>query len=203
MNWKNILLPISLGIALAAAGCTSEYGKVEQGRAIAFDKEKQEVTVIHDSAMDPQHPVYDVFPAAVFKLPTDPKEIGPLPNVGQRLQIDAKNNKIVIYDLQEDKIVDVPIVISDLQQPISKDHPLVYDAAAQKQKKFPQIDAAKKTITVYSSRQKLLCTFTAPDQYFAYPESTWVAGDEVRIYYKVDGQALRFMNITQTNIYKR
>ena len=34
---------------------------------------------------------------------------------------------------------------------------------------------------------------------------TWEAGDEVRIYYKPNAkhQALRFMNITQTNIFKK
>lgn len=97
----------------------------------------------------------------------------------------------------------MPITIVDLQQPVDKDHPLVYDKAAKKAKKFPVIDQEKRTITVYSGRQKMLCTFSVPDNYFAYPESTWDAGDEVRIYFKTAGQALRFMNVSKTDIFKK
>jgi len=35
------------------------------------------------------------------------------------------------------------------------------------------------------------------------PENTWDAGDEVRIYYKEAGKALRFMNISKTDIFKK
>jgi hypothetical protein len=70
-------------------------------------------------------------------------------------------------------------------------------------KKFPVVDREKKAVTVYSSRQKMLCTFTVPDKYIEYPESTWEAGDEVRLTYRTPGQALRFMNITKTDIYKK
>ena len=42
-----------------------------------------------------------------------------------------------------------------------------------------------------------------PEEYFAMPDSTWDAGDEARVYYKEEGKALRFMNITKTNIFKK
>ena len=76
MNIKHILLTAAaLAMALTLAGCDKDkYGKVEQGRVIAFDKEKKEVTVIHDSAMDTLHPVYDVLPpAADHLMPPDGK----------------------------------------------------------------------------------------------------------------------------------
>ncbi len=56
-------------------------------------------------------------------------------------------------------------------------------------KKFPQVDKAKKAITIYSGRQKLLTTFSVPDEYLSLPDNTWEAGDEVRIYYKEPGKA--------------
>ncbi len=204
MNIKQIL-PIAAAVAMAfgLAGCKENYGKVEQGRVIAFDKDKKEVTLIHDSAMDPQKPVYDVLPPSVFQLPTDPKETGPEPKAGQRMKLDTEKKVIVIFDNTTKKFATVPITIVDLQQPIDKDHPLVYDKAEKKAKKFPAIDKEKKTITVYSGRQKMLCTFSVPDNYFAYPESTWDAGDEVRIYYKTAGQAIRFMNVSKTDIFKK
>jgi hypothetical protein len=49
----------------------------------------------------------------------------------------------------------------------------------------------------------MLCTFSVPDNYFSYPASTWDAGDEVRLTYKTPGQALRFMNVSKTDIYKK
>mgnify|MGYP000993612213 CR=1 FL=1 len=204
MNVKQILLTMAAAaMAMTLTACKEDFGKVEQGRVIAFDKDKKEVTLIHDSAMDPQKPVYDVLPPSVFKLPTDPKETGPEPKAGQRLKLDTDKKIIVIFDTNTQKIVEVPITIVDLQQPVDKEHPLVYDKAEKKAKKFPAVDKEKKTITIYSGRQKMLCTFSVPDQYFGYPDSTWDAGDEVRLYYKTAGQSLRFMNISKTDIFKK
>jgi hypothetical protein len=204
MNVKHILLTMAAAaMAMTLTACKEDYGKVEQGRVIAFDKDKKEVTLIHDSAMDPQKPVYDVLPPSVFKLPTDPAETGPEPKAGQRMKLDTDKKIIVIFDTKTQKLVDVPITIVDLQQPIDKEHPLVYDKAEKKAKKFPVVDKEKKTITVYSGRQKMLCTFSVPEQYFSYPDSTWDAGDEVRLYYKTAGQSLRFMNVSKTDIFKK
>jgi hypothetical protein len=65
------------------------------------------------------------------------------------------------------------------------------------------VDQDKKTITIYSGRQKMLTTFSVPAEYFGFPEYTWDAGDEVRIYWKEKGKAIRFMNITRTDIFKK
>ena len=204
MNIKHILLAAAATtMAMTLVGCKGDFSKVEQGRCIAFNKDTKEVTLIHDSAMDPQKPVYDVLPPSVFKLPVDPKETGPEPKAGQRMKLDTDKKKIVIFDTATQKLVDIAITIVDLQQPIDKEHPLVYDKAEKKAKKFPAIDKEKKTITVYSGRQKMLCTFSVPDQYFSYPASTWDAGDEVRLTYKTAGQSLRFMNVSKTDIFKK
>ncbi|MDO5674630.1 MAG: DUF4881 domain-containing protein [bacterium] len=208
MNIKPILLiAASACFVLGIAGCdTSKYGQVEQGRVVAFDAEKRVVTVVHDSAIDPIHPVYDTMPAVQFTLPTDPAEVGPLPKAGQRLKLDIEKKQIELYDIPKANLVYLDIEIVDLQQKIDRTHPLVYDATAKAAKPFPIIDSEKKTVTVYSSRQKVLCTFVIPEGYAdrnVYPLSTWDAGDEVRIYFKTEGQALRFMNISKTDIYKR
>ncbi len=204
MNIKPILLIAAAGLMLGITGCdTSKYGKVEQGRVVDFDAEKKVVTVVHDSAMDPAHPVYDVMPAAVFNLPSDPAEVGPLPKAGQRLKLDVDKKEIEIYDAPNQKLAYIPINIVDVQEKIDRTHPLVYDDKEKHAKPFPVIDSEKKTVTVYSGRQKLLCTFEIPAGYEAYPPSTWDTGDEVRIYFKTEGQALRFMNISKTDIYKK
>ena len=205
MNIKNILLAVAAtSMALSLVGCQGEsFSKVEQGRTIAFNKDTKEVTLIHDSANDSQKPVYDTLPPSVFKLPVDPKETGPEPKAGQRMKLDTDKKIILIFDTTTQKLVTIPITIVDLQQPIDKEHPLVYDKVEKKAKKFPAIDKEKKTITIYSGRQKMLCTFSVPDNYFSYPASTWDAGDEVRLTYKTPGQALRFMNVTRTDIFKK
>jgi hypothetical protein len=130
-------------------------------------------------------------------------EMGPEPKPGQRIKLDTGKKIIAIFDTKTQKIVDVPITIVDLQQPIEKEHPLVFDKAAKKAKKFPVVDKDKKTVTVYSGRQKMLCTFSVPDEYIGYPESTWDAGDEARLTFRTPGVALRFMNITKTDIFKK
>ena len=91
----------------------------------------------------------------------------------------------------------MPIEIVDVQKSIGGDHPLVAG------KEFPVVDKEKRQVTIYSPRQKMLSTFTVPEEYIDWPEYTWEAGDEVRIYWKEKGVSLRFMNITKTDIFKR
>ncbi len=91
----------------------------------------------------------------------------------------------------------ITYTLIDQKENVAKDSPLVAG------KKFPLVDKEKKAITVYSGRQKLLVTFSVPEEYLALPDNTWEAGDEVRIYYKEPGKAARFMNITKTDIFKK
>lgn len=74
MNMKPVLLIAAAALMLGVAGCdTSKYGQVEQGKVIAFDKDAQIVTVVHDTNIDPSNPKYDKMPPVVFKLPANPK----------------------------------------------------------------------------------------------------------------------------------
>jgi len=49
----------------------------------------------------------------------------------------------------------------------------------------------------------MLVTISVPAEYFSLPDYTWDSGDEVRIYFKEQGKALRFMNISKTDIFKK
>ena len=82
---------------------------------------------------------------------------------------------------------------------IKRTHPKVHG------KTFPIIDKDKMSVTEYSARLQALVTFTIPADKIDLPPATWEAGDEVRMYYKENAkhQALRFMNITRTNIFKK
>ena len=191
------MMPIMINL-----GC-GELGKVDQGRVVQFDKTKGTVTLIRDIKADSQHPDYSQLPPITYTLPADPQETGPEPKAGLRMKLDVKNNQIVIFDPAAQKFKTILYTLVDQKENIAKDNPLVFDKANDKSKKFPIIDREKKTITIYSKRQQTLITFSLPEEYFALPEYTWDSGDEVRIYYKEEGKARRFMNITKTDIFKK
>jgi hypothetical protein len=177
-------------------GCVEE-GKVDQGRVVAFDKDKNLVTIIRDKKIDSLNPDYSYLPPLTYALPADSEETGPLPKAGGRMKLDAEKNQIVIFDLNAKNFKTIDF------KPVEKKTGVGRDDALVKDKKFPVVDKQNKTVTIYSSRQKIFETISLPDEYFGLPDSSWDAGDEVRIYYKQDGKALRFMNITQTDIFKK
>ncbi|HYA01518.1 MAG TPA: DUF4881 domain-containing protein [Syntrophobacteria bacterium] len=197
--WLNLLVVLPL---LFLFGCT-DFGKVDQGRVVKYDKEKQLVTIIRDVKHDPANPNYSYLPPLTYSLPAKPAEMGPEPKAGGRMKIDKEKKQIIIFDpgAQNFKTIDIQIV--DAKENVERQDPLVYDAAEKKAKKLPAVDKEKKTVTLYSGRQKLFIVFSVPEEYFAMPDSTWDAGDEARIYYKEEGKALRFMNISKTDIFRR
>jgi len=181
--------------AILLLGC-GDTGKVDQGRVVAFDKAKWTVTIIRDKG-EPGKPDYSVLPPVTYSLPKNPSEMGPEPKAGMRMSLDTAKKVITIFDPSTQGFKKIDYTLIDQKENVEKTDPLVAD------KKFPVIDQAKKAITVYSGRQKILTTFTPPEEYFALPANTWDAGDEVRIYYKEPGQARRFMNVTKTDIFKK
>jgi hypothetical protein len=189
LSWLTLfaILPLIL-----VWGC-GEHGKVEQGRVIGFDKAKETVTFIVDTKHDTANPDYSGAPLT-FALPKDPAERGEDPKPGLRMKLDTKTREIIIYDAATKGMKKITYTLIDQKENVAKDSPLVAG------KKFPMVDKEKKAITVYSGRQKLLVTFSVPEEYLAMPDNTWEAGDEVRIYYKEPGKAARFMNITRTDI---
>ena len=195
VSWWALVACLAATLVLGGFGC-GELGKVDQGRVIAFDNAKATVTFINDVKHDPANPDYSGAPMT-FSLPTDPADRGEDPKAGKRMKLDAKTREIVIYDTGTQSMKKITYTLIDQKEKVGKDDPLV------KGKKFPLVEKDKKAITIYSGRQKLLTTFSLPDEYFALPEDTWEAGDEVRVYYKEPGKALRFMNITRTDIFKK
>jgi len=190
---------------LTLAGC-GEYGNVEQGRTVAFDAAKNEVTIIKDAGIDDQHPQYSVLPPHKFLLPTDPAEVGPLPSPGLRVKIDIEGKKLIMLDRATETFEEIAFELVANHEKVSLDrkHPLVFDAATNKARPFPKVDKEANTVTIYSRRQSTLTTIKVPAEVLAkYSEADLDAGDEVRIYYRDPGKALRFMNISKTNIFRR
>ena len=203
---RKILPPLLVLASLVLAGC-GEHGKVEQGRTVAFDKNKAEVTIIVDSNIDLKKPPnYATLPAHVYAMPSDPNERGQDPVPALRMNFDVEKKIITMYNPQTKAFENLPFeVVADHKSvDVRRRHPLVWDAAAGKAIQFPKVDAANRTVEIYSRRQLRLTTIKLSEADFAkYKDKDWDAGDEVRIYYKEQGKSLRFMNITKTDITRR
>ena len=184
-------------------GCGKDYGKVDQGRVIEYDREKGTVTLIRDLKTDPGNPEYTHLPPLTYTLPKNQGDISAEPKTGYRMKLDTKKSQIIIFEPTTKSFKTIDYKLVKQLDNIEKDDPLVFDKAAGKEKEFPVIDKMAKTITIYSRRQKILTTFTVPEEYLTLPTKTWEAGDDVRIDYKEDGKALRFTNISRMNNYKK
>jgi hypothetical protein len=193
LSWRNLLALCSVAWAV---GC-SETGKVDQGRVIAFDKERGTVTLIRDLSTQRDKPDYSCLPPFTYEIPKDGREMGPAPRAGKRMRLDIAGRQIVIFDSGEGNFKSIPYTLVEQKEKVVKGDPLVAG------KEFPAVDSANKIITIYSGRQEVLVTFRLPDEYFELPPDTWTAGDEVRVYYKEPGKAVRLMNISQTDIFKK
>lgn len=198
-SWLFLMTALPLAFVL---GC-SELGKVDQGRVIEFDKDKKIVTFIRDMKADIGKPEYTHLPPITYSLPEDLREMGPDPKAGYRMKLDTEKNVVIIFDKTSQNFKTINYQLVEMKKNVAKDDPLVYDKQTDKPKKFPVIDKEKKTITIYSGRQKLLVVFSVPEDTINLEPKTWDSGDEVRVYYHQDGKAQRLMNVSKTDIFKK
>ena len=195
------MLLITLSFMITAAGC-DEFGQVDQGRVIAFNKNEKTIVMIRDKSADSKKPDYTGLPPVSYKMPVDSNETGPEPKAGKLMNIDMDKKETTIFVEYSNNIATINYTLVEEKKVDPKDS-LVYDPATQKTRKFPVIDQENKTITIYLENKKTLLIFSVPDEYFSLPPDTWAMGDEVRIYYKEPGKSLRFMNVSKTDIFKK
>jgi len=187
---------LAIPLLIGALGC-GDLGRVDQGRAVAFDKGQGTVTFIRDASTKLGQPDYSVLPPVTYRIPTDRKEMGPDPEAGLRMSLDLQAGEVVVYDPASQGFQTIPFNLVEKKEKVEKDDSQVAG------KTFPLLDDAKKTVTIYSGRQKTLVTFSLADEFFSLPPKTWVAGDEVRVYFKEPGKALRLMNVSKTDIFRK
>lgn len=192
MRIRNLIVALVLACSLGLFACSGEdYAKtIKQGRAVAFGNGT--VTFVNDTNVDPKKaPMFDG-KVLTFKLPADKKEIGPEPKVGCLIDFNLDKNQVSVF--RNNMMETVPVTL------VGK--PEMYESHADqlKDKKFPIIDSAKEEVTLYM--KKHLFTFKIPNGMPA-DKSFWTLGDLVRVFSTQEGQARRFMNVTQTNIFKK
>ena len=127
------------------AGC-QKMGRVDQGRAIEFDKEKGTVTMIRDASPNPDNPEYSHLPPVTYQVPTNPDEMGADPKPGKRMKLDAIRREIVIYVPALNNFAKINYTLVDQKENVGPDDPLVLDKVTRKPKTFPVVDQHRKTI---------------------------------------------------------
>lgn len=183
-------------ILLAAlAGC-GNFGRVNQGQVIDYDRASGLVTLIGDSNYrDPAHPRFDILPPVTIHTPEDRAEMGPEPEPGKLLQLDWQNHRVLIYDTGG-SIRSVSYAAVSEQDGVQPNDPRLGKAA------YPIVDRDRKLITSYFPRYRKLLVFSVPAEYLDLPGDTWKMGDEIRYYYKNPQWALRLMNVSKTDLNK-
>ncbi|RPJ80666.1 MAG: DUF4881 domain-containing protein [Deltaproteobacteria bacterium] len=203
---RHMIFIILLAV-LAASGCDKfgqdQFGKVDQGRVIAFDKNERTIVMLRDQSQDVKKPDYTALPPVSYKLPDDLNETGPAPKAGKLMNIDLEKKEAVIFVESSNSLSTINITIVEEKKKVDPKDPLVFDPDTKKNRAFPVFDQQKKTISLYLEKNKTLLTFAVPDEYFAMPPESWTLGDEVRVYYKEPGKSLRFMNVSKTDIFKK
>lgn len=195
MKIRSLLLSLVVALSFALAACDFDGG-VEQGRCVAYDQAANTVAVVVDTTLDPFNPHYSGG-VHTFKLPTNPLDMGPAPVAGGRLMMEIDKGIFLYFDQQEQKVKEMPVQYTNVEKGVN--------AKAVAGKKFPAIDKAASTVTVYSPLLKAIVTFKVPEDAIDLPSYIWTAGDEVRIAFRNENkdQAIRFMNVSKTNIFTR
>jgi len=197
MRSRNLgLALVAGGLLLAGSGC-GKFGRVSQGRVIEFDRSQGLITIIQDSnSSGSGQPRFDILPPLTVRLPRDPAEMGPQPEAGKLMEVDAARRRAVVFDAQAGGLRHVAVTLLEQQDNVAPDDRRVAGL------KFPVIDRAERTVTVYSAARQQLLRLSVADEHLNLPLESWKMGDDVRYYYKDSGQALRLMNLTRTDLAK-
>ncbi len=191
---RRIAYLIALSVfCLGLSACN--FGEVDQGRCVAYDKDAKSFTLVLDVKHDMKNPEYSGG-VHTYTMPAEPKEIGPEPVPGGLVQLMPDKNQVIIF--ANGDLATIPVEFVSIEKVKASD-------AKVKGQKFPVIDKAAGTVTEYYANLTELVTFKVSSEYLDMPGATWNAGDECRIYYKPNEkhQALRFMNVSKTNIFKK
>jgi len=183
-------LTLVAGTMLLLAGC-GDFGQVEQGLVVAT--EGNVLTLILDS--NPRGDAsYDRTPAVTVRIPEDTDQMGPAPAAGKLVKLDTEASEVTVYNAAEQRLITIGFELVEREGGVYPDDARVAASGA------PKVDAANRTVTLYSPRTRELVTITVPDEYLSLPADTWQSGDEVRYYFRDPAQALRMMNVSQTRI---
>ncbi len=194
---SSVRFRFGLFVSLAVLGGCGGFGRVNQGQVVEYQKSMGLLTLIGDSNYrDPASPRFDVLPPVTVRVPQDPREMGPEPAAGKLLGLDYANRRATVFDAAARSLRTVEYSLISQENDVYTNDPRLSHI------RFPVVDRVRKTVTVYSARDRKLVTFALPEEYYALPDDIWRIGDEIRYYYKDPARALRLMNVSRTDLSK-
>lgn len=187
--WKLVLASTLLFMLALPAQAADVYGRV-----VAYDKAEKKVTFIEDKLgwSNPKRPEFTVLPAKEVVLPEDPGDM--MPKAGGRLRVDYEKKEIIIYNDKTGAIDTFGIELVNRTDNVEPDNALVSEDG--KPKRFPVVDKAKSEITIYSRRQKNVCTIKVPEKYMELADAVWDDGHNIKL--TMDGDKVtQFTNLSK------
>lgn len=161
-----------LSLSVIAVGLVASLSMAEEvmGRCVNFDKDKNTVTIIKDANNDKANPNFQL-PPATYALPSGAEPV----KFGKRIKLDLKENKLKYFDDASNSFKTLDFTLVEKAEGVEPEDARVAN------KKFPAIDKEKKTVTIYSKRQKVLTIIGISADSLALPEKTYDSGDDLKL----------------------
>ena len=163
-------------LSTVAMGCLASVALAEEimGRCVMFDKAKNTITIIKDTNNDKANPNFQL-PAATYELPSGAEPV----KFGKRIKLDTKENKMKYYDDISHSFKTIDFTLVEKKEAVEPSDALVANS------KFPVINKEKKTVSIYSKRQKVLTVISVSADAAALSENIYDSGDDLKL--SVDG----------------
>lgn len=162
-----IIVLIFIAISFLASHALAEE---VMGRCVAFDKDKGTISIIKDVKNDKANPDFQLPPVS-FALPSGAEAV----KAGKRIKLDLKENKLKYFDDASASFKTLDFTLVEKKDGIEPEDALVAN------KKFPAIDKEKKTVTIYSKRQKALTVISMGADALALSEKVYDSGDDLKL----------------------
>lgn len=161
---------VVFGLFIVSLFASAAVAETIMGRVVDFDKAKRIITIVKDANKDKANPDFQLPPVS-FELPSDVDRV----KAGKRIKLDLKENKLKYFDDASASFKTIDFTLVEKKEGIEAEDPIVANAS------FPAIDKEKKTVAIYSRRQKVLTIISVPDEALELPVKTYDSGDDLTL----------------------
>lgn len=174
-SFRIIAMTATLLGFMTSFACAEEV----MGRCVAYDKTKNTISIIKDFNNNKANPDFQL-PLLTYSLPE-----GTTAKEGKRIKLDLNENKLKYYDDTTNSLKTIDFKLVEKKENIQPLDRIVVG------EKFPAIDKAKKTVTIYSKRQKVLTVISVDDNALSLPEKIYDSGDDIKVTVGEPGKAVK------------
>lgn len=160
-----ILSAVAMGFWISVSGAEEVMG-----RCVVYDKAKNTITIIKDANNDKANPNFQL-PPVTYELPSGAEPV----KFGKRIKLDTKESKMKYYDDASNSFKTIDFTLIEKKEAVEPNDARVATG------KFPAIDKEKKTVTIYSKRQKVLTVLSVPADALTLSEKVYDSGDDLKL----------------------